>query len=136
MTPECFARFSVCLEYKPSGTSPAWDAGCARYYCLMLADVPDAACDTLSKAIGTAFKFPARTLRDNRGMAAHQHRPPRPESRRTRRENDSPAPGEGLVPEAHPERPRLPLGDVRTALDGPDLRPYLAGDGRVVRVLQ
>ena len=57
MTAEAFATFSVCLEYKPAGNSPAWDAGCARYYFAMLEDVPDEAAPSLMKAVGRAFKF-------------------------------------------------------------------------------
>ena len=57
MTKDAFSTFAVCLEYKPSGNSPAWDAGCARYYHAMLEDVPDEAVPSLMKAVGRAFKF-------------------------------------------------------------------------------
>ena len=57
MTAEAFATFSVCLQYKPAGNSPAWDDGCARYYFAMLEDVPDEAVPSLMKAVGRAFKF-------------------------------------------------------------------------------
>ena len=57
MTPEIFARFSVCLEYLPHGTAPEWDDGCVRFYSVVLADIPDDAAPTLMKAVGSQFKF-------------------------------------------------------------------------------
>ena len=57
MTKDAFATFAVCLEYKPAGNAPPWDAGCARYFFAMLEDVPDEACAALMKAVGRAFKF-------------------------------------------------------------------------------
>ena len=57
MTVDAFSTFSVCLEYLPHGTAPAWDAGCSRFYFAVLSDVPDAAVVTLMKAVGSQFKF-------------------------------------------------------------------------------
>lgn len=57
MTINAFSTFSVCLEYLPYGTAPAWDAGCSRFYFAVLSDVPDTAVVPLMKAVGSQFKF-------------------------------------------------------------------------------
>lgn len=57
MTKEGFEKFSIVLRYKSPGSAPAWDTGCAQYYFMMLADVPDSVVMPLMRAVDAAYKF-------------------------------------------------------------------------------